>query len=94
MKFVDLLRNFVKQAQWQTPNEVGDDLNFNDKKLVDISDSVLRSPSKSLPKLAQAKHIGLATAYTAVREKSNLFPYKVTKPVQTDARGHNFQHLI
>jgi transposase len=41
---------------------------LNDKKLMDISDPTLRSPSKSLRKLAQEKDIGLATAHTAVRE--------------------------
>jgi hypothetical protein len=50
---------------------------LNDKKLVDISGSMLRSASKSLRKLAQMKDIGLATAHKAVREKLNLFPYKV-----------------
>jgi hypothetical protein len=49
----------------------------NDKKLLDISDSMLRSPSKSLRKLTQEKYIGIATAHKAVREKLNLFPYKV-----------------
>jgi hypothetical protein len=33
---------------------------LNDKKLMDISDSMLRSASKSLRKLAQQKDIGLA----------------------------------
>jgi transposase len=47
---------------------------LNDKKLMDISDSMLHSPSKSLRKLAQEKDIGLATAHKAVREKLNLFP--------------------
>jgi hypothetical protein len=47
------------------------------KKLIDISDSVLRSSSKSLRKLAQEKDIGLATALKVVREKLDLFPYKV-----------------
>jgi transposase len=51
---------------------------FNDKKLMDISDSMLRSPSKSLRKLVQEKYIGLANVHKAVREKLNLFPYKVT----------------
>jgi hypothetical protein len=35
--------------------------------LMDISDSMLRSPSKSLRKLAQEKDIGLATAHKAAR---------------------------
>jgi transposase len=52
---------------------------LHDKKLMDISDSMLRSPSKSLRKLAQEKNIGFATAHKAVREKLNRFPYKVTK---------------
>jgi hypothetical protein len=73
--------------------------NLNDKKLMDIYDSMLRSPSKSLRKLSQEKDIVLATAHKAVREKLNLFPYKVTavqelKPACIDARGHNFQHLL
>jgi transposase len=73
---------------------------LNDKKLMDISDSMLRSQSKSLRKLAQEKDIGLATAHKAVREKLNLFPYKLfankIKRVQacTDARGHHFQRLL
>jgi hypothetical protein len=46
---------------------------------MDIYDCMQRSPSKSLRKLAQEKNIGLATAHKAVREKLNLFPYKVTK---------------
>jgi transposase len=41
---------------------------LNDNKLTDISDSMLRSPSKSLRKLAQEKDIGLAAAHKAVRE--------------------------
>jgi hypothetical protein len=45
---------------------------------MDISDSMLQSPSKSLCKLAQEKYIGLATVHKAVSEKLNLFPYKVT----------------
>jgi hypothetical protein len=38
---------------------------LNDKKLVDISDSMLWNPSKSLRKLAQGKGIRLATAHKA-----------------------------
>jgi hypothetical protein len=51
---------------------------FNDEKLMDISVSMQRNPSKSMRKLAQKKNIGLATAHKAAREKFNLFPYKVT----------------
>jgi hypothetical protein len=64
---------------------------INHKKLMDNSNTMLRSPSKSLRKLAQEKYIGLATAHKAVREKPNLFPYKVTamqelKPACEEAR--------
>jgi transposase len=41
---------------------------LNDKKLMDISDSMLRIPSKSLRNLAQE------TARKAIREKLKLFP--------------------
>jgi hypothetical protein len=41
---------------------------------MDISDSMLPSPSKSLPKLAQEKYIGLAIAHKAVREKIEPLP--------------------
>jgi transposase len=73
----------------------------NDKKLMDISDCMLRSASKSLRKLAQEKDIGLATAHKAAREKLNLFPNKrrsatKIKQVQacTDARGHHFEQRL
>jgi hypothetical protein len=39
---------------------------LNDKKLMDISDSMLQNASKSLCKLAQEKDVGLATAHKAV----------------------------
>jgi transposase len=61
---------------------------LNDKKLMDISDSMLRSPSKSLRKLAQEKDIGLATANKAVREKLSLFPYKVTAVQELKPANH------
>jgi transposase len=44
---------------------------LNDKNLMDICDSMMRSPSKSLRKLEQEEDIGVATAHTAVREKLN-----------------------
>jgi hypothetical protein len=53
-----------------------------------ISDSMLRSPSKSLRKLAQEKDIGLATAHKAVREKLNFFPYKVTTVQELKPADH------
>jgi uncharacterized protein (DUF924 family) len=44
---------------------------------MDIYDSVLQSPSKSLCKLAQEEDIGFAAVHKAVREKLKLFPHKV-----------------
>jgi hypothetical protein len=69
---------------------------LNDKKLMDISDSMLRSPSKSLCKLVQEKDIGLATAHKVVREKLNFFPCKVTavqefKPADNEKQ---IEHLL
>jgi hypothetical protein len=55
---------------------------------MDISDSMLRSPSKSLRKLAQEKYIGLVTAHKAVRGKWNLFPYKVTEFQEFKSTDH------
>jgi hypothetical protein len=68
----------VKQAVLDG-ERIGRPSELNDKKLMDISDCMLRSASKSLRKLAQEKDIGLATAQRAVREKFNLFPLKITK---------------
>jgi transposase len=61
---------------------------LNDQKLMDISDSTLRSPSKSLRKLAQEKDNGLAYL-------QKVFANKI-KWVQAciDAHGHYFQHLL
>jgi transposase len=42
---------------------------LNDKKLMNISYSMLRSPSKSLRKLAQEKNIRLATAHKVFANK-------------------------
>jgi hypothetical protein len=69
---------------------------LNDKKLIDIPDSMLHSPSKSLHKLAQEKDIRLATEHKVVEEKFNLFLYKVTavqelKPVDCEKQ---IQHLL
>jgi hypothetical protein len=45
---------------------------LNDEKLLDIPDSMLQSPSKSLRKLAQEEGIGLATMHKAVRKQLKL----------------------
>jgi hypothetical protein len=55
---------------------------------MDISVSMLQSPSKSLHKLVQEKDIGLTTAHEAVQEKLNLFPYKVTSVQELKLADH------
>jgi hypothetical protein len=47
-----------------------------------------RGPSKSSLKLAQEKDIGLATAHKAVREKLNLFPFKLTSVQKLKPADH------
>jgi transposase len=71
-----LTEKFRETGSVLDAERIGRPSKLNDKKLMDICDSMLRSPSKSLRKLAQEKDIGLATAHKAVREKLNLFPYK------------------
>jgi transposase len=68
----------------------------NDEKLMDISDLMLRSPSKLLCKLTQEEDIELATAHKAVREKLNLFPYKVTVVQELKLADHEkrIEHLL
>jgi hypothetical protein len=51
---------------------------FIGTKMVDISDSMLRSASKSSCRLVHEKDVGFATGYKAVRDKLNIFLYKVT----------------
>jgi hypothetical protein len=45
---------------------------------MDISDSLLQSPSKSLHKLAEEEDTRLATVHKVVREKLNPYAFKVT----------------
>jgi transposase len=85
--FRRLIEKFRETGSVLDAERCGRPSKLKDKKLMDISDSMLRSPSKSLRKVAQEKDIGLATAHKAVRKKLNLFQYK-------DARGHHFHHLL
>jgi hypothetical protein len=55
---------------------------------MDIFDSILRSPSKSLRKLAQEKDVGRPTARKAVWEKLNLFPYEITAVQELKQADH------
>jgi len=60
---------------------------------MDISDSMLQSPSKSLHKLVQEEDIGLATAHKAVQEKLKLFPYKVTAEQELKLADHKNEYV-
>jgi transposase len=94
-----LTEKFLETGSVLDAERTGRPSKLNDKQLVDFFDSMLRSPSKSLRKLAQEKYIGLATAHKAAREKLNLFSCKITaaqelKPACIDTRRRHFQHLL
>jgi transposase len=68
--FCRLIEKFRETGSLLDTERTGKPSKFNVKQLMDISDSMLRSPSKSLRKLAQENYIRLATAHKAVREKN------------------------
>ena len=59
-----------------------------EKKLLDISDSMLQSPLKSLRKLAQQHDIGLATAHKVVRRQLKLFLYEIMAVQELKTTNH------
>jgi transposase len=66
---------------------------LNDKKLMDISDFMLWSPSKSLRKLAQEKDIGHSALPNADPQK--VFANKIKRAQACiDAHGRHFQLLL
>jgi hypothetical protein len=69
MQFVDLLRNFVKQAQCQTPKEVGGHLNLTKRSSWTYL-TPLRSALKSLRKLTH--EVIELTTHKAVRKQLNI----------------------
>jgi hypothetical protein len=88
IQFIDVLRNFHEKGSVLDAEQSGTPSKLNNMKLMDISDSMLWSPSKSLRKLAQEKDIGLATAHKVVREILNLIPYKVTSVQELKLADH------
>jgi transposase len=62
-----LIKKFHEKDSVLEAERSGRPSKLNNEKLLDISDSMLWSPSKSLRKLAQ-----LATAHTAVRKQLKL----------------------
>jgi hypothetical protein len=61
-----LIEKFCETGSVLDAERIGRPFKLNDKKMMDISDSMPQSPSKPLCKLAQVKDIGLATAHKAV----------------------------
>ncbi|KAG1653194.1 R3H domain-containing protein 2 [Nymphon striatum] len=51
---------------------------LTEEKLEDISDRLLKSPSKSLRKLSQQSGLSLGLSHKAVKKELKLYPYKVT----------------
>jgi transposase len=67
-----LTEKFRETGSVLDAERIGRAFKLNDKKLMEISGSMLRCTSKSLRKLAQTKDIGLATEHKEVREKLSL----------------------
>jgi transposase len=87
-----LIEKFRETGSVLDAKQSGRPSKLDDKKLTGIFDSTLRSPSKSLCKLAQEEDTGLATAH---KDMQKVFANKI-KRVQAciDAREHHFQHLL
>jgi hypothetical protein len=83
-----LIEKFCETGSVLDAERSGKPSRINDKKLMDISYSMPRSPSKSLRKLVQEKDMGLTTTHTAVRENLNLFSYKVTAVQELKLADH------
>ena len=62
-----------------------------EEKLLDISDCMLQSSSKSLRKLAQQHNIGLATAHKANKRQLKLFPYQIMAVQELKTTDHDKQ---
>jgi transposase len=67
--FRRLIEKFRETGSVLDAERIGRPSKLNDKKLMDFSDSMLRSPSESSLKLAQEEDIVLATAHKTFGEK-------------------------
>ena len=84
----NLVDKFWKTRSVYDAEHCGRPAKLSEKKLLDISDSMLQSPSKSLQKLAQQHGTGLATAHKAVRRQLKLFPYKIMAVQELKTTDH------
>lgn len=98
----DLLRKFHDTGSVADAPRSGRPSVLSEEKLLNISDRLLRSPSKSIRKLAQETGVSLGCAHKAVKKKLHFFPYKVhavqeLKPADHAKRLHYchwFQNFI
>ena len=74
----DLINKFHETGSVQDAPKTGRPTILTDNKLDEISDIMLRSPTKSMRKLAQETGISARTAHKAVTKELNLYPYKFT----------------
>ncbi|KAJ4449685.1 hypothetical protein ANN_01089 [Periplaneta americana] len=63
-------------------------------KILDISDRMVKSQTKSLRKLAQQTNISYTTAHKAVKQELNLYPYKVTVVLELKPADHETYSLL
>ena len=73
----NLVNKFPETESVDNAERCGRPAKLSEEKLLEISESMLQSPSKSLQKLAQQHDIGLATAHKAVKRELKLFPNKM-----------------
>lgn len=74
----DLIKKFREFGSVHDAARSGRPSILTEEKLLDISDRMLQSPTKSLRKLGQQTNISVATAHKAVKQHLCLYPYKVT----------------
>ena len=73
----DLISKFRETGSVIDASRSGRPSKATKEKLEDISDRLLRSPSKSLRKLSQQSGLSLGLTHKVVRKELKLYPYKV-----------------
>ena len=74
----DLITKFRETGSVHGAPKSGRPKTLTEAKLDEISDVMLRSPTKSVRKLAQETNVSVQSAHRAVREELKLSPYKFT----------------